>query len=343
MNEELYIQRISSQLKGIKKTSSAFNFKCPFCEKDVKGRKQRGYLYRKDGKWSYYCHNCFRTHNFKTFLKIIDPVVYQDYALDNFTENDKSSSFSKVKVKVSKVEEIFKKLTKISSLRPDHPAKKFIVERQIPTYLHHDLRYCKHFKEMTNELLPEKFKDFKDDEPRIVIPIYKYDNIVGYQGRAIGKSDVRYITIVLNEEISPLVWNSDNVEWNAKHYIFEGVFDACYVPNSIAVCGSALLQAVRRLNKPKNYSVLIFDNESRNKHNVKAMMDAVKEGYRVCVFPDTFKAKDVNEHILDVVGKHDFVQSERIKQLGYEMKILIDQNTYFGLQAELKIADWSKS
>lgn len=280
---------------------------------------------------------------FRFFLRNQNPILYQEYVVDNFQNIDNPYEIKPRKKAVGDAELLFSKLPKISSLKPNHPAKRLIVSRQIPTNFHQKLFYCRNFKEMTNTLIPNKFEDVSKDEGRIVIPIYKNGKLVGYQGRAVGKSEVRYITIVLNEEEAPMVYGYDDVEWNAKHYIFEGVFDSIFIPNSIAVCGSGLLAAAQRLNKPKQFSILVFDNEPRNVANVNSMRKAVAEGHRICIFPDTFHAKDVNEYVLSVVGQHDYVQTERVRQLGYEIKMMMDQNIYYGLKAELKIADWNRT
>lgn len=343
MNEEHYIRLLAAQLKGFKKTASSYNFKCPLCGDSKRNKsKQRGYLYSRNGEWFFHCHNGCPGRHFKWFLKHINPVLYQDYVLDNFNRLDSKEKPEPIKKAVPVAEQFFKKLPKISSLSPLHPVKQFIVARQIPTDFHHQLFFCKTFKAFTNQLIPDKFEEGLKDESRIVIPITRNGNIVGFQGRAIGKSDAKYITIVLDEEFSPLIFNYDNVNWNEKHYIFEGVFDSIFVPNSLAVCGSGLLRAVQRLNKPKNNSVLCFDNEPRNVANIDQMKKAVLSGFRICVMPDTHKFKDVNDYVLSVVGKQEFVQTERIKALGHEIKRLIDKNTYYGLNAELKLAEWSK-
>lgn len=342
MNEEYYIQLLSSQLGGFSKSGNAYNFRCPIClDSQHKKSKKRGYLFIREGKWFYFCHNCNASQSFKYFLKNQNTDLYNRYCFDIFGKKD-SEKPSVDREQQKNFQTYLDKLPKLSSLAPFHPAKQYAIGRQIPTTYHRTLRFSKDFQAFTNLMIPGKFPSGLPGEPRIVIPIYHNQRFVGYQGRAIGEAKSRYITIVLDETAAPLVWNYDNVEWNAKHYIFEGVFDAMVIPNSIAVCGSALLKAVQRLNKPKNYSVLVFDNEPRNKNNVDSMREAVKGGYRICILPDHFEAKDVSEYVKKVIGDAEIIQTEQIQTLGRELKMLIDQNTYFGLKAELKLAQWSK-
>ena len=72
MNEELnFINQLSSSLEGFKSTGkNVFNFRCPICGDSAKKKnKKRGYLYQKNGKFWYCCHNCNVSKSFKNFLK----------------------------------------------------------------------------------------------------------------------------------------------------------------------------------------------------------------------------------------------------------------------------------
>ncbi len=346
-SEDHFIQMLSSQLNGFKQTGkNVYNFRCPYCgdSKRKKGKK-RGYLYEKEERIVFYCHNCHVSKQFKWFLKDQNPTLYQEYLesiLDSSKTYTSKSDHKKPPVR-SNFDPITKRLPKISSLQPDHPVKKYIVSRQIPTDFHHKLFLCSKFKKFTNSLLPEKFKDdLEYDETRIIIPIYYDDNLVGYQGRAVGPSDVKYITIVLDESKSPLIYGWNTVDWNCKHFVLEGPFDSMFIHNSISVLGSSLLKTVKTLNRPKNNTVLVFDNQPRNKDIVTQMRRSIDAGYHVCVWPATVKEKDVNDMILSLVKPSDFVQTEKVRQAGWSVRITIEENTYHGLKAMLKLAEWSK-
>ena len=74
-------------------------------------------------------------------------------------------------------------------------------------------------------------------EPRIIIPIYYEKTLVGFQGRSIGPSKVKYITVMLNDD-SPKIYGLDNIRKDAPVYITEGPFDSTFIRNAIAMCGS---------------------------------------------------------------------------------------------------------
>lgn len=347
MNEEYYIHLLSTQLEGFKKSGSAYNFRCPLCgDSATKKNKKRGYLFRRDGLWIFKCHNCNVSQLFRWFLKNQNAQLYESYCFDIFKEKPVEEKKPKPVRVGGSWEEKFKKLTKISSLRPNHPSRDYIVSRQIPGKFHSQILHCSKFKTFTNYLIPGKFENLANEEPRILVPIWKHAKIIGYQGRSLDpNAKVRYITIALDEGQS-LVWNHDEVMWNAKHYIFEGIFDAMMVPNSIAVLSSALVERAMELNKPKNYSVLCFDNEPRNKDIVASMKKAIKNGFRVFIPPVGFSPhKDMNSWVLGNLGVEppfDYVHNDKVTRLGHELKLMIDLNTYYGLDAELKLAEWKK-
>ena len=88
------------------------------------------------------------------------------------------------------------------------------------------------------------FDTITRDESRIVIPMYDGDkNLIGFQGRALGKSFTKYITVMLDEE-APKVYGLDTIDKTSPVYITEGPFDSTFIRNSIAMCGSWMLISV---------------------------------------------------------------------------------------------------
>jgi hypothetical protein len=59
----------------------------------------------------------------------------------------------------------------------------------------------------------------------------------------------------------------------------------------------------------------------------KRMEKVIKAGYKICIWPSDVPGKDINEMHLN--GLHD-------------VEKIIENNTYYGLQAELKFAAWRK-
>jgi hypothetical protein len=268
------------------------------------------------------------------FIKMVDQNLYNEYVVENLKDNktpeqiDFESFVDKMKKPVFLKSGPLKNLRKISQLSPDHPAKKLIDSRQIPTPYHAKLFLCPNFKAFTNELVPNKF-DISHDETRILIPFFDKDkNLHAYQGRAIGKSDVKYITIVLNESV-PKLYGLDTVNFDKKTYVVEGPIDSMFIPNSIATAGGDLVSALSNVQSSKSSMVVVYDNEPRSKDTVRKLDKAIMQGYNVCIWPDNLEHKDINDMIIAGLSS-DFI------------KHIIDNNTYKDLSAMLTLKRWSK-
>lgn len=332
--EVKYIGLVSSRLERFKRIDqSSYNFRCPYCgDSRKKKSKARGYLIERNGRWSYYCHNCNFSTSFSKFLEYLDHGLYRDYVLETFGKPSEKAVELAIEKAVGPAP-IFKKdigIKKISSMSPSHMAVQYVWKRKIPTKFHSELFYCQDFFSWVNKMLPGKFDDALKPEPRLVIPFLdKNDRLFGFQGRSF-KEDAfaRYITIILDEKMPP-VYGLNRVDTSKTIYSFEGAFDSMFIDNSIAVSGSNMISNLKKLKLPKENLVLVYDNEPRNKEIVAKYDKAINAGYSICFWPERFPAKDVNKYIEDG-GTAEYV------------KHIIDENTYSNLQAVAKLSEWRK-
>jgi len=340
--EEKYIGFISSKLdKFDKKNQTDYHFRCPFCGDSAKNpNKRRGHFYVNMDKGDCYwfkCFNCHLSFSFETFLKRIDEPTFKEYWKEKLMNGGRGKAATKdgtVKVEqaIKRMEkpvflnlgQLSKKLDKVSSLPADHPTKQYVVDRKIPNRFHYKLFHCPKFQTFTNSLLPGKFSSLKNDDPRLVIPLLsKEKQLIGFQGRALGKSEVRYITIMLDRNHSK-VFNMDELDPNERHFVFEGPFDAMFIYNSIAMVGGSMDWNL--LNKN---SVVVYDNEPRSKETVKKINDTIDRGFKVAFFDRKVREKDINEMVLS-----GYTVNQIAKMLG--------SNTAHGLAAQLKLNEWKK-
>ena len=121
----------------------------------------------------------------------------------------------------------------IAKATVNEDAKKYLEDRNIDP---DKFYYAERFKEWTNTMV-HTFDDLTYDEPRIIIPLIYKDEMVGYQGRALGPSKVKYITVMLDDD-APKIYGLDNIRTDAPIYITEGPFDSTFICNAIAMCGS---------------------------------------------------------------------------------------------------------
>ena len=216
-----------------------------------------------------------------------------------------------------------KSIKKVSSLRHDHPVKRFVEERLIPTNVHFELFFAPKFYSWVNKIVPNKFSSLEKDHPRLVIPFFDEDNrMFALQGRAFGLEEPKYITIILNPE-KEKIYGLNRVDWNKTVYVTEGPLDSLFLDNCVATAQSDL-----RIKRDSNM-VLIPDNEPRNKEIVKQIEKFIESDYSVVLWPEEVKEKDINEMILSGKTKQDIQE-------------LISKNTFSGIRAKTQFIYWKK-
>lgn len=330
-----YVNLLSGRLERFARVGSeTYRFRCPICgdsEKDK--RKTRGYVFQRGGKLRYFCHNCGASMRFQYLIKTIDPTLYLEYVKEKIKENNQNNEthefVQKMKPPVFVKETQLSELVKVSKLKPEHPVKQWVDGRQIPSNTHYKIFYCKKFASWVNSMIPEKFNDKVENEPRLIIPFLDENKkLFGFQGRSFKKNGLRYITIMLDES-KPKIFGLDTVDRSKNIYLVEGPIDSLFLPNAIASAGSDLVSQLQLTDLPKENIVVIYDNEPRNKEIVGKIEKAIDAGYQVCIWPTSIEHKDINDMVL----------------AGYtpeQVKEIIDECTYSGPTARLHYAIWRK-
>lgn len=334
-----YIGLISSQLANFKRKEKFYNFRCPFCNDSRKNKhKARGYIYELKGNVLFKCHNCNVSTTFFKLIEHVNSEMGSLYKSEKFKEKyeatrvplvskqpDITSTAKPVFIKYSPL----KDLQKVSQLKPDHPVKIYVVKRRIPSNYHFKLFYAPKFRRWVNTFIPDKFDLNQPDEPRLVIPLLdRFGNLIGIQGRGFSKTGIRYITIIVDES-KPKIYGLDHTDTAKYTYLFEGPIDSMFIPNSLAMCGADCIFAIKSLNLQKNNFVFVYDNEPRNKQIVDRIEKMIDNGYRVCLWPQHIEHKDVNDMVMAGMKPAD-------------IKLIIDVNTFSGLEAKLQISMWRK-
>lgn len=325
-----YVGIISPRLERFKiKSYQPYraNFRCPSCGDSQKSRsKARGWLLERNHDHTvFYCHNCNASTSLRYFIKSLDPSLYNEYIIERKL-NDMNGEQKAPEPKPFEVPQYRKKgspllsIFKISQLKPDHSAKRYIVSRKIPSNKHYKIYYSKRFVEWTNSLIPDKLN--MEEHRRVILPFIDSNGIVfGYQGRSLSSAGLRYITIMLDES-KPKIFGLDTINFNKKYYIVEGPIDSLFLDNCIAMAGASFENDA--LDNKQN-AVVVFDNEPRNKQVVMKMEKALSDGYKVCIWPD-INEKDINEMVLTNIDPQD----------------TIDTNTFAGLEGQIKLMTWRK-
>jgi len=329
-----YIQLLSPKLDRFsRKNDDLFNFRCPICGDSQKNKyKARGYIFRKKNDLFYRCHNCSVGMTMNNFIKHLDANLHKEYVMERYKSGESGhSNYEKPKTVTDFVLPKFKiklDLESIESLEDNHYAKSYLINRKIPKTFFKDLYYASDFKKFIDKLIPNNGKNLKENDPRIIIPFYdKNKNLIAVQGRALeADSRTRYITIKIDEH-SPKIYGLERMDKNKKIYIVEGPFDSMFIPNSIAAAGSNLKDLGRYVDI--NNSVIVYDNQPRNKDIVKQLSTTIESGHNVCIWPDKMIFKDINDMILNGINSLDILY-------------IIDQNTFNGLKAKFRLQSWKK-
>ena len=319
-----YINILSVRLEQFKQRGkNLFNFRCPYCGDSQKDKtKARGYLYAVKNDMFYKCHNCGHGTNMPNFIKDRDQKLYSEYCLEKFKKNPKKEEVD-FKPKFDKVE--FDDINlgmKISDLKDNHPAKKFVLDRKIPRDKLDLLYCCNRFMTLVNRVKPGTFKDVTKDYPRLIIPFYdESGKLFAFQGRAFGKEQPKYITIKLDES-KQKVYGLERVNFLQPIKVVEGPLDSLFLDNCLASAGADLKNVKKSL--PEDQITYIYDNEPRNREIIKHMYSVIDKGYSLVIWPDDLKHKDINDMIISGLT------SEQITDI-------IHNNTFSGLAATAKL------
>ena len=316
-----FIGLVSSRLTKFKKVKpNLYNFRCPICGDSQKHKnKARGYLYGIKANVNYRCHNCGASMSFSNFLKDMDIVLHKQYVMEKFKDG-----FAGVKG-ASAIEEPkfnfeapqFKPKLDLPKASANPAAKLYLENRKLdPTKFY----YTDRFKQWTNTL-KSTFEDVRYDEPRIIIPLIYLNTVVGFQGRSLGPSKVKYITVMINDD-APKIYGLDQIRRGTPVYITEGPFDSTFIRNSIAMCGSDGDVGKWDISD----TIWVYDNEPRNREIVRRISDTIDRGEKVVIWPLSILEKDINDMVL----------------AGHDVQSVVESNVYHGLKAKLQFNTWKR-
>ena len=320
LTDSKYIGLVSSRLQKFKRVKdNLYNFRCPICGDSQKNKnKTRGYLYQVKNNTNFKCHNCGASMSFNNFVRTIDPTLHKQYTLEKFKQGHTGRNFVVESPKLEFSKPVFKKSINLPKASSNFTANQYLVNRKINP---EKFYYADKFMEWTNTQ-KRTFDTITRDESRIVIPMYDSDkNLIGFQGRALGKSFTKYITVMLDEE-APKVYGLDTIDKTSPVYITEGPFDSTFIRNSIAMCGADVDISNWGISNP----VWVYDNEPRNREIVERIRKTIDTGSSIIIWPNNIEQKDINDMVL----------------AGHDIMSVLKLNTYSGLEAKIKFNNWKK-
>lgn len=293
-----------------------FNFPCPLCKEGKSKNKRRAFILTNNKRHYYnvfHCHNCGINLSFKNFLKEVDPVLFEEYK-----EKEKRVKLEKLKTStlgknksIDNTLEYDLKYIKLSKdfipVEENLTALKYCQKRKIPKKVIENMYYCKEGSILDDDVMSEY--------DMIIFPFYDHNKVYGYQGRSIFKK-----FFYTNSIEGFKVYNLFNVNLEEPVYIFESIIDSLFTENSIAMIGSDLSEF---LTKKIKYPIFVHDNDFTEITLNKIEKD-LNNGFKVVIFPEDLKEKDINEMILNGWTK------QKIKEL-------LEKNTYSGFNGKIRV------
>ena len=314
-----YIGLVSARLDKFKKVkSNLYNFRCPLCGDSQKQKnKARGYLYQVKVNTNYKCHNCGASMSFNNFLKKLDGVLHSKYTMEKFKKGFTGKNFPVEEPKLEFEKPVFKTKIDLPLCSEVYEGRTYCETRALdPSRFYYAEKFC----EFVNSL-KVTFDSFAHEEPRIIIPLFYNKELVGFQGRSIRSSLLKYITIMLDDE-APKIYGLDNIRRDAPVFVTEGPFDSTFIRNSIAMCGADGDVGKWGVSTP----VWVYDNEPRSQEIVKRISDTIDRGDKVVIWPTNINEKDINDMIL----------------AGQDVQSVVESNVYNGLEAKLQFNTWKR-
>jgi transcription elongation factor Elf1 len=321
-----YLNIISPQLQQFKKKGdNLWNFRCPYCGDSHKSRtKARGFVFRKKNDLFFKCHNCGVGASLGNLVKTVDSKSYKDYIFERYKKGVKTNNPEPefhFNAPVFRKKGILKGLKSIQDLPKEHPARCIVEKRRLPPETLSDLYLCESFYKFTNSIIPNKFPSLDGDHPRLLIPFRNEDGeVFAYQGRAFGDEQPKYITIKIDADADK-IFGLDKVDRSKPIYIVEGPLDSLFLDNCIAMAGADF-------NFEGDITV-VYDNEPRNKEICRQIEKSIERGNKVCLFPESIQEKDINDMFIAGSTKEEIQQ-------------LITDNTFSGVAAILRFAEWRR-
>lgn len=330
--DQKYLTLISNRLPLFsKKNDNTYNCRCIICGDSVKkARKARGYFFPNKDKLMYKCFNCDASMYFSSFLKMVDGNMFNQYSLEKYTEGKPLSSstpefvFEQPEFKPKTERLLDKLLISLDKLPSDHEAVIYCAERKIPKQKLAFVYFIENMKDVVQ--LNDKYREtIKSSEPRIGFPLYDEEGLLtGLVCRAIRGEALRYITVKITDD-KPLIYGLESVDKSKDVFVVEGPIDSLFLDNCIAVAGTSFGK-VDLSSLPKEKTIVVFDNQPRNKEVCKLINKKIDENYKVVIWPQTIHEKDINEMVC----------------AGKNVKQIVNSNVYSGLEAKAKFIAWKR-
>ena len=314
-----FIGLLSSRLSKFKRVKQGlYNFRCPICgDSKTSKNKARGYIYAVKSNTNFKCHNCGASMSLNSFIKKLDTILHKQYTLEKFKDGHTGRNFVADEPKFVFEKPKFAQKIVLPLCSEVDVARTYLQNRKIdPTKFY----FAENFDEFVRTFEGVDYS-YMGRESRIIIPLFRERNLIGFQGRSLGPNKIKYITVMLDDE-APKIYGLDTINQKLPVYVVEGPLDSTFIDNSVALCGSdgdlGCLEG--------SDLILVYDNEPSNREIVSRIERCIQRNQKVIIWPNNILEKDINDMVI----------------AGHNVQNLLESNTYSGLEAKLKFNLWKK-
>ena len=314
-----FIGLLSSRLSKFKRVKQGlYNFRCPICgDSKTSKNKARGYIYAVKSNTNFKCHNCGASMSLNSFIKKLDTILHKQYTLEKFKDGHTGRNFVADEPKFVFEKPKFAQKIVLPLCSEVAVARTYLQNRKIdPTKFY----FAENFDEFVRTFEGVDYS-YMGRESRIIIPLFRERNLIGFQGRSLGPNKIKYITVMLDDN-APKIYGLDTIRGDAPVFVTEGPFDSTFIRNAIAMCGADGDVNRWGISNP----VYVYDNEPRNKEIVTRIDKTIQRGDKIVIWPNNIMEKDINDMVI----------------AGHNVQNLLESNTYSGLEAKLKFNLWKK-
>jgi hypothetical protein len=249
------------------------------------------FKFKEGGRWMFLCHNCQR------YMPFDRTGIKEELATQQITNFDSIMSLCQP----------------VDTLDASSRFRRYAEGRKIPL---NRIYYTNQF-----DVISTFSGTPVADKERLILPFFKENGeLFGIQGRSLDKDQIRYITLMFDKH-HPKLFGLDKIDPQNTITIVEGPIDSLFLKNSLAMAGSDA-----NLNKYLTNSIIAFDNEPRNYQIVSKMAKFIDNGFKVVIWPEAIREKDVNDMFL----------------AGYDVDSVVHSNVYSGLTGKIKLNQWKK-
>ncbi len=275
--------------------------KCPYCS-------DTAFVYKTEVEM-FLCHGCQRDLNYEKV---------KEYDANKSVDTGSRNTRIDIRQNVD-YSSVLRYCERLDTLPDSHKCVRYVRSRGIDSSLLVDLYYSERFREIgisTGNIMVKG-----DESPRLVIPIRNSEGkIYGMQGRALDDNEMRYLTMYFNN--NERIYGLDKVDVTKPFNVVEGPIDSFFIKNCVALCGANDID-----NKYSKLATIILDNEPRNRQIVDKVAKYLDRQFKVVIWPDHIKEKDINEMTL----------------AGIDVNAVVTSNTFSGLTGKLQLNAWKKT